>query len=185
MIRPHGGKLVNRLATGQKAVALEAEAARLPAVKLDAFELSDLEMLAIGAFSPLEGFMTGADFEAVVREKRLANGLPWTLPVTLAVSSDRAAMLSQGSRAALADGEGRRLGVLTIEDIFRWDRQEEARHIFKTTEAAHPGVQYVYSRGNWPPSRRRLRTWVPLRMILESLSCPHVLGEAMPSQARQ
>ena len=147
MIRPHGGKLVNRLATGQKAVALEAEAARLPAVRLDAFEMSDLEMLAIGAFSPLEGFMTGADFEAVVREKRLANGLPWTLPVTLAVSSERAAMLSQGSRAALADAEGRRLGVFSIEDIFRWDRQEEARHIFKTTEAAHPGVQYLYSRG--------------------------------------
>ena len=141
MIRPHGGKLVNRLATGQKAVALEAEAARLPAVKLDAFELSDLEMLAIGAFSPLEGFMTRADFEAVVGEKRLANGLPWTLPVTLAVSSERAALLSQGSRAALADAEGRRLGVLTIEDIFRWDRQEEARHIFKTTEAAHPGKE--------------------------------------------
>ena len=147
MIRPHGGKLVNRLATGEKAVELEAEAARLPAVPLDAFEMSDLEMLAIGAFSPLEGFMTGADFEAVVREKRLANGLPWTLPVTLAVSSERAALLSQGSRAALADAEGRRLGVLTIKDIFRWDRQEEARHIFKTTEAAHPGVQYVYSRG--------------------------------------
>ncbi len=147
MIAPHGGKLVNRLATGQKAGELEAEAARLPAVRLDAFEMSDLEMLAIGAFSPLEGFMTGADFEAVVREKRLANGLPWTLPVTLAVSSERAAMLSQGSRAALADAEGRRLGVFSIEDIFRWDRQEEARHIFKTTEAAHPGVQYLYSRG--------------------------------------
>src|SRR5438046_2958589 len=147
MIEPHGGKLVNRLVTGPRAAELEAESARLPAFRLDAFELSDLEMLSIGGFSPLEGFMTRADYDAVVHTMHLSNGLAWTLPVTLAVSSEEASELREGSRVALADAEGRRLGVLAIEDIFRADRQEEARQVFRTTEEAHPGVKYLYSRG--------------------------------------
>ncbi len=156
MNEPHGGKLVNRLAAGHRAAELEIEATRLPALRLDPFELSDLEMLAIGGFSPLEGFMTRADYEAVVHQMRLANGLPWTLPVTLAVSSEDAAGLRKRSsgagaseRVALADGEGRPLGVLAVEDIFRADREQEARNVFRTTEESHPGVKTLNSRGEF------------------------------------
>ncbi len=147
MMEPHGRALVNRLATGERALKLEDEARRLPVVRLDAFELSDLEMIAIGGFSPLEGFMTHADYESVVREMHLANGLAWSLPVTLAVTSQQAAELSPASRVALADGEGKPLGVLDLEDVFRADHQEEARFVFRTTETAHPGVKYLASRG--------------------------------------
>jgi sulfate adenylyltransferase len=144
---PHGGKLVNRLATGQRAADLEASARDLPVITLNAFEVSDLEMVAIGAFSPLEGFMTRADLEAVVRRKRLANGLVWTLPVALAVTEEQARALSAGERAVLAGPDGERLAILEIEDRFHFDRQQEAQEVFRTTETRHPGVQYLYSRG--------------------------------------
>ncbi len=147
MNQPHGGKLINRLAAPERAAELEAQARALPVVALNAFELSDLEMLAIGGFSPLEGFMTRPDLESVVRHQRLASGLAWSLPVTLAVSEAQARELSARGRAALAAPDGERLALLEIEEVFRFDRQEEAREIFRTTETKHPGVQYLYSRG--------------------------------------
>jgi sulfate adenylyltransferase len=137
------------LATGETAARLEAEAQKLPAVELDAFELSDLEMLAIGAFSPLEGFMARKDFESVVERKRLENGLVWTLPVTLAVSAARARELEGAKRLALAGPGGERLAVLEVEDIFRFDREAEAQRVFGTTETKHPGVARLFARGEF------------------------------------
>ena len=103
MNKPHGGTLINRLATGKHATELEMEARGLPTVPLNPFEISDVEMLAIGGFSPLEGFMKQQDYESVVKGMHLANGLPWTLPVTLAVSAEEAERLRGKTRIALAD----------------------------------------------------------------------------------
>ncbi len=149
MNQPYGGRLVNRLVTGERGVELEAEALDLPVVRLNAFELSDLEMLAIGAYSPLAGFMTRADYASVVRDLRLASGRPWTIPITLAVGSDTAQALRNQSRVVLADGEGKRLGLLYIEDLFSYDREAEARAVFRTTDTAHPGVAHLAARGEW------------------------------------
>jgi len=148
MNQPHGGRLINRLATGERAAEFAREARSLPALRLNPFELSDLEMLAIGGFSPLEGFMTRADFASVVRAMRLANGLPWSLPITLAVSSDVAASLRGKPRVALADGAGEPLAILDVQEISTYDREAEARAVFRTTETKHPGVAYLATRGD-------------------------------------
>ena len=148
MKEPHGGELINRLVAGERAVELEREARRLPVVRLNPFELSDLEMLAIGGFSPLEGFMTRADYDSVLRDMRLANGLPWSLPITLAVPSDVAASLRGRPRVALADGAGEPLAILGVQETFTYNREAEARAIFRTLEAKHPGVAYLATRGD-------------------------------------
>ncbi len=149
MIDPYGGTLVNRLVTGDSARVLEEEASKLPVVCLNAFETSDLEMLAIGAFSPLFGFMTREDYESVLRRKRLASGLPWTLPVALALTSEGVKSLHGKDRVVLADPAGQRLAVLSVLEVFSYDRETEAREVFGTTETAHPGVAYIRTRGDW------------------------------------
>ncbi len=149
MHKAHGGQLVNRLVTGERAAQLAAEARGLPVVRLNPFELSDLEMLAIGGFSPLEGFMTRADYESVVRDMRLANGLPWSLPITLAVTAEAAQSLRGHGCVTLAEVEGQPLALMFVEDVFPYDREAEARAVFRTTETKHPGVAYLASRGEW------------------------------------
>jgi sulfate adenylyltransferase len=133
LISPHGGRLVDR--TGDRPDGVE----RLEQVTLTPRELSDLDMLASGALSPLEGFMGRDDYERVVEEMRLANGLPWALPVCLAV--ERA---PQGDRVALADESGRTYAVLDVEDVFDYDKEREAERCFRTTEEEHPGVARLY-----------------------------------------
>jgi sulfate adenylyltransferase len=133
LIRPHGGKLVDR--TGDRPEGVE----RLEQVTLTPRELSDLGMLASGALSPLEGFMGRDDYERVVEEMRLAGGLPWALPVCLAV--ERA---PQGDRVALADEAGTVYAVLDVEDVFEYDREREADRCFRTTDGEHPGVARLY-----------------------------------------
>ncbi len=103
-------------------------------------ELSDLDMLASGALSPLEGFMGREDYERVVEEMRLGGGLPWALPVCLAVDG-----APSGDRVALTDEAGRPVAVLDVEDVFEYDKQREAEQCFRTTEDAHPGVARLYA----------------------------------------
>ena len=134
LIEPHGGELVER--TGERPDDLE----RLEVVPLTSRELSDLDMLASGALSPLEGFMNRADYERVLDEMRLANDLPWALPVCLAVDGP-----PQGDRVVLADQAGRALAVLEVEEISEYDKEREAEQCFRTTDAAHPGVARLYA----------------------------------------
>ena len=133
LIRPHGGALVER--TGERPDDLDA----LEAVTLTSRELSDLDMLASGALSPLTGFMGSEDYELVVDEMRLASGVRWALPVCLAVPEG-----PTGDRVALADEAGRRLAVLDVAEVFRYDKEREAERCFRTKEAAHPGVARLY-----------------------------------------
>jgi sulfate adenylyltransferase len=134
LIRPHGGELVDR--TGERPDDLDA----LEAVRLTSRELSDLDMLASGALSPLPGFMGREDYERVVEEMRLANDLPWALPVCLAVEAS-----PSGDRIALADEEGRPLAVLDVEEVYEYDKEREAAQCFRTTDDAHPGVARLYA----------------------------------------
>ena len=142
-IAPHGGKLINRFAPPEQKAALLTEAEKLPKIALDARQISDLELIAIGAVSPLEGFMGKADYESVVHEMRLANGLPFSVPVTLAVTNEQAASLTPGTKAALTDEAGAILAVLTVSETFSYDRQAEAQNVYRTTDEAHPGVAAV------------------------------------------
>src|SRR3990172_3969397 len=102
----HSGRLVNLLVGGAEAEALRERAATLPAIRLSARSLSDLELLAVGGYSPLEGFMTEADYRGVVEEMRLASGLAWPMPITLAVSKEETAALREGREVVLADESG-------------------------------------------------------------------------------
>jgi sulfate adenylyltransferase len=134
LIRPHGGGLVDR--TGDRPEGVEA----LEQIPLTSRELSDLDMLAAGALSPLEGFMGREDYERVVEEMRLGSGLPWALPVCLAVED-----APTGDRVALTDEAGRPLAVLDVQEVFAYDRQREAERCFRTTDDAHPGVARLYA----------------------------------------
>jgi len=147
LIEPHGGHLVDRMATGQDALILAEQAKALPVVRLGMRPLSDLEMIAVGAFSPLSGFMTSADYEGVLHYMRLANSLPWSLPVTLSASKEDAKAW-EGRQVTLADEEGNLLAIMDVEEAFEYDKQEEARLAYRTDEEAHPGVAAVYAQGD-------------------------------------
>ncbi|HZB85669.1 MAG TPA: sulfate adenylyltransferase [Gaiellaceae bacterium] len=129
LIAPHGGELIER--AGERPADLES----LETVRLTSRELSDLDMLASGALSPLDGFMGREDYEAVVESMRLASGLPWALPVCLAVPE-----APKGERVALADESGRALAVLDVQDVYSYDKEKEAERCFRTSDDAHPGV---------------------------------------------
>jgi sulfate adenylyltransferase len=133
LIEPHGGKLVDR--TGPRPDGVE----RFEQIALTSRELSDLDMLASGALSPLEGFMARHDYERVVDEMRLGNGLPWALPVCLAVDRE-----PDGDRAVLTDAAGAPLAVLDVEQVYEYDKEREAERCFRTTDEAHPGVARLY-----------------------------------------
>ena len=134
LINPHGGRLVERI--GERPDGAD----RFEQLTLTPREAADLDMLASGALSPLEGFMGPADYERVLEEMRLQSGLPWALPVCLAVERAPA-----GDQVALADESGRSLAVLEVEDVYSYDKEREAERCFRTTDEAHPGVARLYA----------------------------------------
>ena len=147
-IAPHGGVLINRVLDGEERAAALERAAGLPFVTLNSVALSDLELIGNGAFSPLTGFMGEADYRSVVDEMRLANGLPWSIPITLSVSREEADRLEIGSEVALADESGRLVGILELAEKFGYDREHEAERVFRTTDAKHPAVARIYTGGD-------------------------------------
>ncbi|HHL40157.1 MAG TPA: sulfate adenylyltransferase [Deltaproteobacteria bacterium] len=147
LIAPHGGELVNRVVEGKEREELEKKAGRLPKIRLNEREISDLEMIAVGAFSPLKGFMTRADYHSTMDTMTLSNGLPWTIPVTLSCKAEEARGLKEGSDVALVDGSDALLAVLHLEEIYPHDKEKEAIQVYGTAEDAHPGVKKVYEMG--------------------------------------
>ena len=137
LIRPHGGELIDR--TGSRPDGVEP----LEVVTLTSRELSDLDMLASGALSPLTGFMRRDDYTGVVDDMRLASGLRWSLPVCLAVRE-----APKGDRVALADESGRLVGVLDVEEVYDYDREREAAQCYRTTDGEHPGVARLYTQAD-------------------------------------
>jgi sulfate adenylyltransferase len=147
-IAPHGGQLVNRVLRGSLREAALERAQAFPNVQLTRMAVSDLEMIAVGVFSPLTGFMTKDEYDSVIDDMRLPNGLPWSIPVTLPVDDRTAAGLKEGQEIALMDGE-HLMGIMTIAEKFPADVEREAREVYRTTEEAHPGVARLYRQGNW------------------------------------
>ncbi|KPQ38714.1 MAG: bifunctional sulfate adenylyltransferase / adenylsulfate kinase Sat/CysC [Phormidium sp. OSCR] len=146
-IAAHGGTLINRLATAEQKQEFLAQADDLPRVTMDDRTFSDLALIAIGGFSPLTGFMAEADYQRVVQEMRLANGLPWSVPITLSVSEEVANSLKEGDRVRLDDKSGRFVGVLDLREKYHYDKLQEALHVYRTNEDKHPGVAVVYAQG--------------------------------------
>jgi len=126
---------------------LKEVALNLPDIVLNERQMCDLELLAVGAFSPLQGFMTRSDYESVLDRMRLQNGLLWPLPICLDVSEMQARSLEAGQSLALKDPEGFLLAVMHIEDIWPVERKKESQKIYGTTDGAHPGVRYVLDKG--------------------------------------
>ena len=143
-IEPHGGELVDRMAPEEQRDGLLQRAEDLTKVILGPRALSDLEMISTGVFSPLTGFMVSEDYESVVETMRLKNGLIWSLPITLPVSEEEAQVIRVGEEVALADGTGRILATMIVEDRYSYDKEHEAQEVFGTTNAEHPGVAAVY-----------------------------------------
>jgi sulfate adenylyltransferase len=167
VVRPHGGVLVDRVLRGEVRDAVRERAEQMVKVPLGQMGLSDLELLAAGAFSPLTGFMRQADYERCVGEMRLTNGLIWSIPVTLAVAKELADRFQEGQEVALCEGD-RVLAVMEVAQKVPYERsvkEREAREVYQTTDEAHPGVARVYRRGevllggdiwlvDWPAATR-------------------------------
>jgi sulfate adenylyltransferase len=147
-IAPHGGQLINRIATAAEKEEFLAQADSFPRVQLDERATSDLVMIAIGAFSPLKGFMEQEDYESVVDDMRLANGLPWSIPITLSVSQEIADPLQEGSWVRLDDPNGKFVGILELTQKYRYNKVHEAINVYRTDEDKHPGVKVVYDQGS-------------------------------------
>ncbi len=145
-ITAHGGGELNDLkAPASERAALKSHAEKLPSVKLGARETADLEMLASGAFTPLTGFMGEADYKSSRDNMRLASGAPWSIPITLGVDEATARSLKTSSDIALMHDNGTRLAVMKLAEIYKVDREAEAKAVFGTSEDAHPGAKNVTS----------------------------------------
>jgi sulfate adenylyltransferase len=171
LIPPHGGELINLIAPVQRIADLKAHSKEWPSWDLTARQLCDLELLITGGFSPLQGFMTRADYESVCHKMRLANGVIWPMPITLDVTEEFAKKLTAGSsKIALRDPEGVMLAVLHVEDVWQPDRKEEAKAVFASTSAAHPGADYVINKGNpWYVGGKVEGTQIPSHYDFRSL----------------
>jgi len=149
LVRPHGaGSLKPLMPAGEELAAERAHARSLPALRVSSREKGDLIMLGIGGFTPLEGFMTRADWEGVCDGFRMASGLFWPIPITLSVEAAAAASIRVGAEIALADPEdGSLLATMKVTEKYGIDKAHECMAVFRTTDAAHPGVKLVMQQG--------------------------------------
>lgn len=147
-IEPHGGTLIQRELEGAKREEYLEKAKSMPSLTLSKWSISDVELIAIGGFSPLTGFMGKEDYLSVLDNLRLANGLVWSLPVTLPVTEEEADKLLIGDEVALKGEDGVIYGVLELKEKFDYDKENEALKVYKTTEEKHPGVKKIYEKGN-------------------------------------
>jgi sulfate adenylyltransferase len=163
-IKPHGGELINRVLTGEEREEALAQTQTVKGLQLKSLlNLSDLELLAIGAFSPLTGFMVKEDYDRVVEQMRLYSGLVWPIPVTLAFTEDEVSGIKEGQDITLWQ-DNTPLAIMTVAEKYRRDTAREAREVYCTEDKAHPGVARLYRHGdtllggeiwllNWPQPR--------------------------------
>ncbi|MBI3989355.1 MAG: sulfate adenylyltransferase [candidate division NC10 bacterium] len=140
--RPHGGRLVYRVLPEKEQEEARRRAATLPALSLSEEKAREVENLATGVFSPLEGFMRKDDFQEVVAHRRLANGLPWTIPIILDVSEEEGEGLREGEEVALLF-QGMPISLLSVQERYRYNKEELALQVFGTADPSHPGVAQV------------------------------------------
>ncbi len=145
LVPPHGGELKPLLLTGSDLEEAQRKAIDFPEVRLNSRETSDLLMLGMGAFSPLDGFMREKDYKTVVTDMKMADGTMWPIPITLSVSKEQAGSLAVGSEIRLVDDEsGELMGSMLIEEKYTYDKKHEAKNVFKTEDENHPGVAKIY-----------------------------------------
>jgi len=140
--KPHGGRLINRVLEGRRKEYRLREAKELPFILLDDQEYRDLENISIGVYSPLSGFMVSEDLDSVLRDMRLSNDLPWTLPIILDISREELKRFKEGDEVALVY-RGKIVGLLNVEEIYSYDKKIYVEKVFKTRDPAHPGVKRV------------------------------------------
>jgi sulfate adenylyltransferase len=143
MIQPHGGKLVDKVLSGKKRDEALARAVRLPRLVIDSELVSDVENIATGVYSPLEGFLGEADFRGVLAGMRLRNDVPWTVPIVLDTDRETAARLKTGEDVLLAAEDGHPVALLHLQEKYAYDKGETAEKVFGTRDPAHPGVAKV------------------------------------------
>lgn len=146
LIEPYGGTLVNLLAPAEEIAEWRSRARSMPRIQLSARNVCDLELLATGGFSPLTRFMGKADYQSVLTQMRLASGTLMPVPVTLAID-DSTNGVSLDAEIALADTSNNLLALMRVEEIYEWDREEEARAVYGTTDLRHPLVAEMHSWG--------------------------------------
>ncbi len=147
-IKPHGGSLIDRRVPKEERAEMLQRAQELPKVTLGPRTLSDLEMISTGVFSPLTGFMDRGDYESVVETMHLANGIVWSMPITLSVNDYEANGYKEGDEIALANGEGRVVAAMIVTDRYSYDKNLEAKEVYRTDDENHPGVAALYRQGN-------------------------------------
>jgi sulfate adenylyltransferase len=147
-IPPHGGELVDLLLAGTEGADAARESENHPKVELGPREAADLEMLVVGALSPLTGFMVEKDYHQVLEEMRLSSGLAWSIPITLSVDDEGMKRIGRSDTVTLTI-EGRPVATVGVEQIFRRDREVEAEAVFLTVDRAHPGVAALDRGGDW------------------------------------
>jgi len=140
---PHGGKLVNRVVKGERKERLLEEAKEMRKIELSYEEAKDLENIAKGVFSPLEGYLVQEDFLSVLYDMRLSNDVPWTIPIVLDASKEELDGCKPGDDVALVYN-GKPIAILHLEDVYTYNKEEYAQCVFKTKDANHPGVARVY-----------------------------------------
>ncbi len=171
LIAPHGGELINLMSGPERSLELKSQSREWPSWDLTPRQTCDLELLLSGGFSPLQGFMTKADYEGVCRNMRLTSGVLWPMPITLDVKEEFAKALKPGSsRIALRDPEGVMLAVLHVDEVWQPDRKAEAEAVFKSTSSAHPGADYLLNKSNpWYVGGRLEGTQTPSHYDFSSL----------------
>jgi len=148
MIEPHGGKLVNKIATEEEKKEWLKRSKDLKSVDVTYFDLSELENIATGLFSPLEGFMTKEDYDSVLNSMRLSNGTVWSIPIILSVKKEIADELKVGEDVLIKNQEdSKEYAILHLQEKFERRKEEEALKVYKTQDKAHPGVKFLYEQG--------------------------------------
>ncbi|EKU98565.1 sulfate adenylyltransferase [Leptolyngbya sp. PCC 7375] len=147
LIEPHGKQLINRSLEGHGRQDTFEQAHALPRITLSKRNIADLQCIATGIYSPLEGFVNEADYNSIVKDMRLSNGLAWSIPVTLQIPESDAEKCRLDSQIALAHPNGEILAVMTVESKFTPDQDHEAQNVYLTTEDAHPGVKAMKAEG--------------------------------------
>lgn len=146
LVEPHGGELVNLIVDEDRTAKLKDLSLHIPSLALNERQLCDLELIMNGAFSPLDGFLSRMDYEAVLDRMRLQNGTLWPMPICLDVPEMEASRLEAGQSVALRDPEGFMLAVMHIEDIWPIEKEREAAEVYGTKDLSHPGVEYLFQK---------------------------------------
>ncbi len=146
-ITPHGGELVERLLTGTALEEAKDKARDLPKITVDTYTAFDIDGIGKGIFSPLKGFMNEQETCSVLDRMRLRDGIPWTIPILLAVSHEEADKLKEGTQVAIEDDEGDVAAILHLSEKFSIPHEEIASKVYQTSEDAHPGAKYTMGLG--------------------------------------